>query len=84
MATEIEAARQLVHHAARLKEAGKPCLNEASMAKLFSSEMAERVCSSALQIFGGYGYLKTFLLSGFIVMLVFVRSMKVQAIFSVW
>ena len=63
---------------------GKPCLNEASMAKLFSSEMAERVCSSALQIFGGYGYLKDFLLSGFIVMLVFVRSMKVQAIFSVW
>jgi len=60
MATEIEAARQLVHHAARLKEAGKPCLNEASMAKLFSSEMAERVCSSALQIFGGYGYLKDF------------------------
>ena len=60
MATEIEAARQLVHHAARLKEAGKPCLNEASMAKLFSSEMAERVCSAALQIFGGYGYLKDF------------------------
>lgn len=60
MATEIEAARQLVHHAARLKEAGQPCLNEASMAKLFSSEMTERVCSAALQIFGGYGYLKDF------------------------
>lgn len=60
MATEIEAARQLVHHAARLKEAGQPCLTEASMAKLFSSEMTERVCSAALQIFGGYGYLKDF------------------------
>ena len=45
MATEIEAARQLVHYAARLKEAGQPCLNEASMAKLFASEMTERVCS---------------------------------------
>ncbi|TCM62723.1 hypothetical protein EC844_12441 [Acinetobacter calcoaceticus] len=60
MATEIEAARQLVHHAARLKEAGEPCLTQASMAKLFASEMAERVCSQALQVFGGYGYLKDF------------------------
>ncbi|MFA2938345.1 acyl-CoA dehydrogenase family protein [Acinetobacter pittii] len=60
MATEIEAARQLVHYAARLKEAGQPCLNEASMAKLFASEMTERVCSSALQVFGGYGYLRDF------------------------
>jgi butyryl-CoA dehydrogenase len=60
MATEIAAARQLVHHAARLKEAGQPCLTEASMAKLFASEMAERVCSKALQVFGGYGYLKDF------------------------
>lgn len=60
MATEIEAARQLVHYAARKKEAGELCLTEASMAKLFSSEMAERVCSKALQIFGGYGYLKDF------------------------
>lgn len=60
MATEIEAARQLVHYAARKKEAGEPCLTEASMAKLFSSEMAERVCSKALQVFGGYGYLKDF------------------------
>ncbi|MNG46595.1 Acyl-CoA dehydrogenase [compost metagenome] len=60
MATEIEAARQLVHYAARKKEVGEPCLTEASMAKLFSSEMAERVCSKALQIFGGYGYLKDF------------------------
>ena len=60
MKTEIEAARQLVHFAARKKEAGEPCLTEASMAKLFSSEMTERVCSQALQIFGGYGYLKDF------------------------
>ncbi|OTG60456.1 acyl-CoA dehydrogenase [Acinetobacter sp. ANC 4204] len=60
MATEIAAARQLVHQAARLKEAGQPCLTEASMAKLFASEMTERVCSNALQIFGGYGYLKDF------------------------
>ena len=56
MATEIEAARQLVHHAAELREAGQPCLSEASMAKLFASEMAERVCSAALQILGGAGY----------------------------
>ncbi|MDK1685208.1 acyl-CoA dehydrogenase family protein [Acinetobacter terrestris] len=60
MATEIEAARQLVHFAARKKEAGESCLTEASMAKLFASEMTERVCSKALQIFGGYGYLKDF------------------------
>ena len=60
MATEVEAARQLVHYAARLKEAGQSCLTEASMAKLFASEMAERVCSNALQVFGGYGYLKDF------------------------
>ncbi len=60
MATEITAARQLVHYAARLKEARQPCLTEASMAKLFASEMAERVCSQALQVFGGYGYLKDF------------------------
>jgi alkylation response protein AidB-like acyl-CoA dehydrogenase len=56
MATEIEAARQLVLNAARLKDAGEPCLKEASMAKLFASEMAERVCSAAIQTFGGYGY----------------------------
>lgn len=57
MATKIEAARQLVLHAAALKEAGEPCLSEASMAKLFASEMAESVCSAALQIHGGYGYM---------------------------
>ena len=60
MATQLEAARQLIHHAARLKDAGLPCLKEAAMAKLFASEMAERVCSAALQTFGGYGYVSDF------------------------
>lgn len=60
MATQIEAARQLTLHAASLKDAGKPCLKEASMAKLFASEMAERVCSDAIQIHGGYGYVADF------------------------
>ena len=57
MATEIEAARQLMYHAATLREAGEPCLTEACMAKLFASEMAERVVSAALQIHGGNGYM---------------------------
>jgi butyryl-CoA dehydrogenase len=60
MATRIEAARQLVLHAAALRDAGRPCLKEAAMAKLFASEMAERVCSDAIQIHGGYGYLQDF------------------------
>ncbi len=60
MAMQIEAARQLIHHAASLKDAGVPCLKEAAMAKLFASEMAERVCSAALQTFGGYGYVADF------------------------
>ena len=60
MATRIEAARQLVLHAAALRDAGAPCLKEAAMAKLFASEMAERVCSDAIQIHGGYGYLQDF------------------------
>jgi butyryl-CoA dehydrogenase len=60
MATRIEAARQLVLHAAGLRDAGLPCLKEASMAKLYASEMAERVCSDAIQIHGGYGYLADF------------------------
>ncbi|MBL8487858.1 MAG: acyl-CoA dehydrogenase family protein [Rhodocyclaceae bacterium] len=60
MATRIEAARQLVHHAASLKDAGRPCLKEASMAKLYASEMAEQVCSDAIQIHGGYGYVADF------------------------
>ncbi|CAB3757474.1 acyl-CoA dehydrogenase [Burkholderia puraquae] len=57
MAVQINAARLLVHHAAKLRTAGLPCLSEASQAKLFASEMAERVCSDAIQIHGGYGYL---------------------------
>jgi butyryl-CoA dehydrogenase len=60
MATQIEAARQLIHHAASLKDAGRPCLKEAAMAKLNASEMAERVCSAAIQIHGGYGYVSDF------------------------
>ena len=60
MATQITAARQLTLHAAALKDAGEPCLSEASMAKLFASEMSERVCSDAIQIHGGYGYLQDF------------------------
>ena len=60
MATRIETARQMAHHAARLKDAGQPCVKEASMAKLFASEMAERVCSDAIQIHGGYGYVGGF------------------------
>jgi butyryl-CoA dehydrogenase len=60
MATQLEAARQLVWHAASLKDAGRPCLTEAAMAKLFASEAAERICSAALQIHGGYGYLSDF------------------------
>jgi butyryl-CoA dehydrogenase len=60
MATQLEAARQLVWHAAALKDAGQPSLTEAAMAKLFASEAAERICSAALQIHGGYGYLSDF------------------------
>ncbi|WP_313132122.1 acyl-CoA dehydrogenase [Stutzerimonas nitrititolerans] len=60
MATQIAVARQMVLHAAALREAGQPALVEASMAKLFASEMAERVCSAAIQTLGGYGYLQDF------------------------
>ena len=60
MATQIEVARQMVWHAATLRDANLPCLREASMAKLFASEMAEGVCSAALQIHGGYGYVSDF------------------------
>ncbi len=59
-ATQIEAARQLVWHAASLRDAGQPCLKEAAMAKLFASEMAERVCSAAIQTLGGYGIVSDF------------------------
>ena len=59
-ATQLEAARQLTWHAAALRDAGRPCLKEAAMAKLFASEMAEKVCSAAIQTLGGYGYVKDF------------------------
>lgn len=59
-ATRIEAARQLIWHAASLRDAGRPCLKEAAMAKLFASEMAEQVCSVAIQTLGGYGYVSDF------------------------
>jgi len=60
MATQVEAARALTHHAAALRDAGRPCLKEAAMAKLFASEMAEKVCSDAIQVHGGYGYVNDF------------------------
>ena len=59
-ATQLEAARQLIWHAASLRDAGRPCLKEAAMAKLFASEVAEKVCSAALQTLGGYGYVSDF------------------------
>ena len=59
-ATQLEAARQLIWHAASLRDAGLPCLKEAAMAKLFASEMAERVCSAAIQTLGGYGVVNDF------------------------
>ena len=60
MQVQVNAARLLILHAARLRSAGKPCLSEASQAKLFASEMAERVCSMAIQVHGGYGYLEDY------------------------
>src|SRR3954470_18325459 len=60
MATGVEAGRQLYLHAAALRDAGEPCIKEASMAKLFAFEMAEKVCSDAMQIHGGYGYVADF------------------------
>jgi len=60
METRLNAARLLVHHAARLRSAGKPCLSEASQAKLYASELAEEICSNAIQIHGGYGYLEDY------------------------
>jgi alkylation response protein AidB-like acyl-CoA dehydrogenase len=59
-ATRLEAARQLIWHAAALRDAGRPCLKEAAMAKLFASEVAEEVCSAAIQTLGGYGYVSDF------------------------
>ena len=60
MATQLEAARLMVHNAARLRDAGEPCLKQASMAKLFASEVAEKICSDAIQVLGGYGYLRDY------------------------
>jgi len=60
MATRIEGARQLVHHAAALRDAGKACLKEACMAKLTATDMAEQVCSDAIQTLGAYGYVTDF------------------------
>jgi alkylation response protein AidB-like acyl-CoA dehydrogenase len=60
MATSLQAAELMVLHAARLRDQGLPCLKEASMAKLFASEAAERICSDAIQTHGGYGYLNDF------------------------
>ena len=60
MATQLEAARLMVHNAACLRDADEPCLKQASMAKLFASEAAEKICSDAIQVLGGYGYLRDF------------------------
>ena len=60
MATKLEAARQLTLHAASLRDAGVPCLKEAAMAKLYATEIAEEVCSDAIQTHGGVGYLEDF------------------------
>jgi hypothetical protein len=60
MATSLQAAELMTLHAAALRDAGQPCLKDAAMAKLYASEMAERVCSDAIQIHGGYGYLSDF------------------------
>ncbi|AOE50007.1 acyl-CoA dehydrogenase family protein [Kangiella sediminilitoris] len=60
MATQVDAARNMVLNAAQLRDAGKPCLKEACMAKLFASEIAEKICSDAIQVLGGYGYLKDY------------------------
>ena len=60
MATQLQAARLMVIEAARLKDAGQPCLQQASMAKLFASEAAEQICSNAIQVLGGYGYIQDF------------------------
>ncbi len=61
MATRVTVARQMVLHAATLRDAGRPCLTEAAMAKLYASEMAEEVCSAAIQVHGGYGYVADYL-----------------------
>ena len=84
MATQIEAARQLVLHAAALRGAGEPALKAASMAKLFASEMAERVCSDALQIHGGYGYVADFPVERIYRDVRVCKSTKAPVTFSGW
>ena len=84
MATRIAVARQMVHHAASLREAGLPCLTEASMAKLFASEMAEEVCSAAIQTLGGYGYLRTSRWNASIGTCGSARSTRAPATCSAW
>ena len=78
MATQIEVARQMILHAAVLRDAGEPCLREASMAKLFASEMAEKVCSDAIQTHGGYGYIEDFRSSVSTAMCAFARSTRAR------
>ena len=60
MATELEAARLMVYNAARMKDAGQNFVKEAAMAKLFSSRVAERITSQAIELYGGYGYVKDY------------------------
>ncbi|RLA15981.1 MAG: acyl-CoA dehydrogenase [Gammaproteobacteria bacterium] len=76
MATQLEAARLMVLHAASLRDAGEPCLKQASMAKLFASEAAEKICSAAIQVLGGYGYLSDFPLERI------VRDVRVSQIYE--
>ena len=83
-ATQIEAARQLYLHAAALRDAGRPCLKEASMAKLFASEMAEKVCSDAIQVHGGYGYVADFPVERIWRTCACARSTKARATSSAW
>jgi len=83
-ATQIEAARQLYLYAAALRDAGRPCLKEASMAKLFASEMAERVCSDAIQVHAGTGTWQTFRSSASGATSGCARSTKARATSSAW
>ena len=75
-ATELEAARLMVYNAARLKDAGAPFAQQAAMAKLYSSQVAERVTSLCLELFGGYGYTKEYPVE------MFYRDAKIGAIYE--
>jgi alkylation response protein AidB-like acyl-CoA dehydrogenase len=72
----------MIHRAAGLKDAGRPCLKEAAMTELFSSEMAERVCSAAIQVFGGYGYVLDFPVERIIATFGFVRSTRAPRMYT--